>query len=329
MANYFAQDDVPMVSRIHFIKSLLTAFKIVPSQRWILDSAKQFLRLQVESAYQQSVIMRLNGDVEGSERVIKLFTIGLNIGPSAHAEIAGLPGKQEHLLRDHILCVGRIMRGKGRFEESKICFQTCSRPPWLPKYKRYLVQSSLADLYCELAYLTDRTAYLFEAEEMVEPQLKTAKTTIRIRQGCSEDAALLVRELLAVYGNLRQLNIVDRLGHVRVLIALARLSRGPEEARKRWEDVLTWNRYYNPSEEEVFTCGVVYLFLCAAWYKLGDTAKSVESFQNAMQVLRRKRVQFLIPGVGTYLFRDACDQIQSSMRWSEDPTMSKGLQPFY
>lgn len=106
---------------------------------------------------------------------------------------------------------------------------------------------------------------------------------------------------------------MDRLGHVRTLVALARLFPGPEEAWRRWEDVLVWNKVYNPLEEEVFTCGVVYVFRCVVWYKLGDIGNSVESFQNAMQVLRRERVQFLISGVGAYRFHDACDQIQSTV----------------
>lgn len=72
--------------------------------------------------------------------------------------------------------------------------------------------------------------------------------------------------------------MVDQLGHLRALIAFARLSPGPEEARKIWEDILMWNRFYYPSEEEVFTCGVVYLYFCDIWYKLGDIDKGMESF---------------------------------------------------
>ncbi|KAK2797695.1 hypothetical protein FQN50_009119 [Emmonsiellopsis sp. PD_5] len=116
--------------------SLLATSNIVPSgQQCIFNSTKQFLRLQIESTYQQSIVMRLNGDIEGSERTIKLFTSDLARSgflqredlttlylsqamnhmysfqfDKAHEEIAGLPGNQEHLLWDYILCVGRIMR---------------------------------------------------------------------------------------------------------------------------------------------------------------------------------------------------------------------------
>lgn len=354
MMSYFAHPDVPMTSRVDFIKSLLKSSRIISSnQQSLLGSVTRFLHLQVENTYRQSVVMRLNGNIKGSKQAIKLFASSLDLGSDsllqredlailylsqamnhicnfrfdkAHKEIAGLPGKQEHLLWNHIFCVGRIMRGEGHFEESRMCFQICSRTPGLSKYKLYLLQSYLADLYCELAYLSGRPAYLSEAEEMVESQIEQLRLSssqhlrgfrrlllsfveIKIRKGCNKDADLLVRELLAMYGNLRQLDMVDRLGHVRALIAFARLSPGLEEARKRWEDILIWNRFYNPSEEEVFTCAVVYHYLCDIWYKLGDIDKGMESFQNAMQVLRRKQIQFLIPGIGTYLFHDARERI--------------------
>ena len=112
---------------------------------------------------------------------------------------------------------------------------------------------------------------------------------VKIRQGCYFDADLAARELLAMYGSMREPDIVDRFGHVRALIAFARVSPTSEDALKRWTDVLVWNRFYNPlEEEEVFTCGVVYLFLCIIWYMLGNSDKCIESFQNAMGVIEKK-----------------------------------------
>ena len=98
---------------------------------------------------------------------------------------------------------------------------------------------------------------------------------------------------------------MDRLGHVRALIAFARLSPNLNDAAGRWSEVLTLNRYYNPLEGDMFTCGVVHLFLCFTWYRLGDICKSRQSFWNAAKVIKEKRPQFLIPGVGTYLFQEA------------------------
>ncbi|OJD21472.1 hypothetical protein ACJ73_07187 [Blastomyces percursus] len=88
-----------------------------------ITQPKQFPKAQIENAYQQIVVMRLNGDIEGAERTIKFFISGVT--PSgllgredltimylsqamkhmcsfkfdkAHEEIVGLPGNQEHLL---------------------------------------------------------------------------------------------------------------------------------------------------------------------------------------------------------------------------------------
>ncbi|QSS60252.1 hypothetical protein I7I51_05049 [Histoplasma capsulatum] len=214
------------------------------------------------------------------------------------------------------------MRGEGRFKEAKICFDTCLWTPGLRESKRFLVQSALADLYCELDYLQmeKQAFYLSRAKAMVEPEIERLRllsgqhlegfrrlllslVEVKIRQGYYWDSDLLTRELITIYDNLREPDIVDRLGHVRALIAFARVAPSPEDALERWKDVLLWNRFYNPLEEEVFTCGVVYLFL---WFKLGDIDKSTECFQNAMQVIERKQRQFLIPGIGTYLFHDVC-----------------------
>ena len=102
---------------------------------------------------------------------------------------------------------------------------------------------------------------------------------------------------------------MDRLRHVRAFIAFARLSPNLNDAAGRWSEVLTLNRYHNPSEGDVFTCGVVHLFLCFIWYRLGDICKSRQSFWNAVKVIKEKRPQFLIPGVGTYLFQEACGKV--------------------
>ncbi|OJD10139.1 hypothetical protein ACJ73_09922, partial [Blastomyces percursus] len=298
-------------------------------------SAK-LLHLQARSTHRQSILMWLKGDIKGSESTIKLFLSSLNtefndpawcedLGAlylsqamnhvynfsfvESHREvrkwmsIADLPGGQERLLWDLIFCVGCIMRGEGQFEGAELCFNTCLRTPELRESKRFLVQSTLADLYCELGYLhmKGQAFYLSLAKAVVEPEIERNYW----------DADLLTRELIMIYDNLREPDIVDRLGHVRALIAFARVAPTPEDALKRWEDVLLWNGVYNPLEEEVFTCGVVYLFLCVTWYKLGDIDKGADCFQNAMQVIERKQRQFLIPGMGTYLFHDVRNQIQS------------------
>ena len=118
---------------------------------------------------------------------------------------------------------------------------------------------------------------------------------IEIRRYRFESAEILISEILGAYSRLTELDIVDRLGHVRALIARARI--GPlSAAEERWSDVLKWNRKYNPLEEEVFTCGLVYMFICSILFQLGNLHGSRAAFNRAMEVIGRKRPQFLIPG---------------------------------
>ncbi|KAI1933674.1 hypothetical protein LOZ58_000370 [Ophidiomyces ophidiicola] len=146
--------------------------------------------------------------------------------------------------------------------------------------------------------------YLALAQQMVEPEIKQLRSShnehlkgfrrlllslveIKIRRFLYQDADILARELLMIYSNFQQPDIVVRLGHVCGLIAFARLSTTPEDAIKRWEAVLEWNRFYNPFEEEIFTCGVVYLFLSIIWRNIGNHYKSRVNLHNAVQVIEK------------------------------------------
>lgn len=146
-------------------------------------------------------------------------------------------------------------------------------------------------------------------------RLLLSLTEVEIWQGHSYKTDSLARELLGIYRSLREPDIIDRLGHVRALIAFARVSPTLEDATRRWNDALDWNRFYNPLEDEVPTCGVIYLFLCITWHRLGNIGSSREAFRSAMGVLKKKRPQFLIPGIGTCLFRGACEEVQSTTGW--------------
>lgn len=61
------------------------------------------------------------------------------------------------------------------------------------------------------------------------------------------------------------------------------------------------NHAYHLRFENVHICGVIRLFLCYTQYQQGILDKSEESLQRAMDILRRKP-QFLIPGIETYLY---------------------------
>ena len=232
---------------------------------------------------------------------------------------------------DQVYFAGRALRGQGCFNEAKQCFERCLATDGLCESKRILIKSNLADLYSELDYsqrkrsnpndseecMAPEITFLDHAEEMVKPELERQKARgqrskgfrrlllslieVEIRRDQFENAEILISEILGIYSRLTEPDIIDRLGHVRALIAWARISP-VSEAEERWSDALRWNRKYNPLEEEVFTCGLVYLFICSIRFQLGDLAGSRAVFKRAMEVISREKPQFLIPGVGTYLF---------------------------
>lgn len=240
---------------------------------------------------------------------------------------------------DQVYFAGRALRGQGCFNETKQCFERCLATEGLCESKRILIKSNLADLYSELDYsqckrsdpndseerLELEMTLLDHAEEMVKPELERLKARgqlskgyrrlllslieVEIRRDQFENADILISEILGIYSRLTEPDITDRLGHVRALIAWARISP-LSEAEERWSEALRWNRKYNPFEEEVFTCGLVYLFICSIRFQLGNLDGIRAVFNRAMEVISRKRPQFLIPGVGTYLLDSVRLQIK-------------------
>jgi len=245
---------------------------------------------------------------------------------------------------DQVYFAGRTLKGQGYFNEAKQCFERCLAIDGLRESKRILIKSSLADLYSELDYLqrkgpnlnhSERCAapeisFLDKAEEMLLPEIECLKARgqhskgfrrlllalieVEIRRYRFDNAEILTTEILDIYSRLTEPDIVDRLGHVRALIARARISP-LSEAEGRWSDVLDWNRKYNPLEEEVFTCALISLFICSMRFQLGNLYGGRAAFSHAMEVMDGKTPQFLIPGVGTYLFDHVRLQIKSVAGW--------------
>ncbi|KAI3338715.1 hypothetical protein F4824DRAFT_488434 [Ustulina deusta] len=309
--------------------------------------SEAILRFKNELVHRKSVALRLQGNVHGSRNVIRAFLsssgsqdlpdenlAALHFSQAtnlsycfnfreAHSEIK----KWGDLLWDQVFGVGRVFRGQGFFDDARKCFETCLNTTELSQPKRFLIVSALADLYCELEYQNGETRFLSQAGAMLEPEIQKLRTSrgtfkrsfrrlllslveVRLRQGLINDAQELIWELLTIYMELKEPDIVDRLGHVRSLIALARVSPNPGTALQVWTDVLAWNKFYNPEEQEVFTCGVVHLFLCITWYNIGNMEESIQSLYRALDVVREKPPQFLIPGIGTYLFHDVGRQVK-------------------
>lgn len=228
--------------------------------------SRSHLQLEAKDTYRRSSKMRLEGETDSSEFLIRTFLSRLRTRADelAYEDLASLhlsqannhaynfrlseahdevkkwcpssesPNeRQQDLLWDQLFCVGRILRGEGRFEEAKIFFETCLRYFGLSRSRRFLAKSAIADLYCELAYLQPEmgTKYLSLAQEIVKPEIELVRqsssqhlkgywrlllslTEVKIRLCHYCEAALLLRELLDIYHSLGEPDIVDCLGHV-------------------------------------------------------------------------------------------------------------------
>ncbi|PPJ60591.1 hypothetical protein CBER1_11633 [Cercospora berteroae] len=211
---------------------------------------------------------------------------------------------------DQLRTTGRILKGQGHFSEASRCFEGCLSVPGLPNSKRTLVICHLSDVYCELEYIRQTTGstlepqaeYLNQGREMIELEINRQKENeIEIRQNHFDKAKALLDDILILYDTLAEPDVDDKVGHVRALISRARISSFPE-AEGYWTTALLQNEIYNPGEEEVFTCGVIYLFIAFIRVKCGDWSGSQGMLKKAIEVIRARRPQFLIPGLGTYLF---------------------------
>jgi tetratricopeptide (TPR) repeat protein len=251
------------------------------------------------------------------------------------------PGKnpssmQLYVLRIKLKVLGQSYKGLGLFEDAKSAFEVCLAALQPCDSSRFLIKSNLADVYCELDYLQHKglvikdVIYLDEAEKIVRPEVRQLRACgrqsrpfrrlllslieIEIIRCQYEAAESLIKELLAIYNTITEHDINDQVGHVRALIAWARIS--PEsESVARWFAALHFNKSFNPAEEDVFGCGVIYLFISLAYLRNHDVDRSWAAFNRGTEIIRRKEPQFLIPGLGTYLYDFARGEIQSETGW--------------
>ena len=325
------------------------------------------IHLQAQVVHRQSVLLRLEGDICKSQRLLQEildrsspnpdlrshFVLGLLHLSQATNHAYSFEFCQAHkeaqkwkpsyhtqrnmdVIWDQVYFAGRTFKGQGLFNEAKLCFERCLATNGLIESKRVLIKSQLADLYVELDYqreclnsegcMAPEMRFLDDAEEMVKPEIERLKARgqhskgfrrlllalieVETRRSRFHNAEILITEVLGSYNRLARPDIVDRLGHIRALIARARILP-LSEAERCWKDALNYNRRYNPFEEDVFTCGLVYLFICSIRFQLGNLDTSRIAFNRAIGIIGSKRPQFLIPGVGTYLFDSVRLQIKS------------------
>ncbi|KAK1521588.1 hypothetical protein CABS01_16518 [Colletotrichum abscissum] len=346
---------------IHTIEALVTISKSgsLDDSMQLLDTAADMLTDLVPVStwasvvHRRSIVLRLLGDPQSSEQELHTFIrrspnlpghllIPLQLSLANNliyqlkytdaAQIVreiqvtkDLQGDQVQLIWDQIYCVGRVMRGQGDFESARICFEQCFKTYGMRKSKKIIIQTALADLYCELDYKSqdDQRYHLFQARSLLEPALESvgvansksrrrlllSLSEINLREGRLHEARKSLEELLILYGGMDSFDVVDRLGHVRSYIALAR-TYPDGQAEPQWRNALRLNAEYNPSEEEVFTCAIIYLHLSWLSYCSGELNGAQNMYACAGKVLNRRRPEYLLPGVGTYVF----DEIQCKLR---------------
>lgn len=162
--------------------------------------------------------------------------------------------KQLDVAWDQIYCASQILRGQGCFDKAKQFFERCLAIYRLREAKRILMKSNLANLYSELDYsqrkrfdsnyskkrMAKETTFLDKANEMMRPKIGRLRaraqylksfrrlllslSEVKVRRCRFDKADSLLTKLRDIYNRLIESNIVDRLGHVRALIALTRIS---------------------------------------------------------------------------------------------------------
>jgi tetratricopeptide (TPR) repeat protein len=371
----YTEIGLEIPSNEEVIETLLAVSRFGPLSRRcaILSQVDSLLQktssthLQAEAVYEQSVVLRLKGDISGSNEVLEEFlnqrdTIGRlrsyimgflrtsqatnytykSDFTAAEAKMRapeGLDGteKQLDLIWTQLHSAGRIEKGRGNFDNALRLFQICYERKPLCDFKRRLALAYLADTCIEIDYqqqrtdsresaesLFDRAATLIASEidglKKYAPRSKSYRrlllswVEIRIRKGHTETAKRLVAEAISIYETLKDHDIVDRLGHLRTLIALARLSPLCE-AEARWNDALNLGRRYNPLEEKVFIVAFLHLSLCVVHLEQEDLEKARETFEYAVEIHRTEAPQFFIPGTGTFLFEEVQRQIEQRIGW--------------
>jgi hypothetical protein len=155
---------------------------------------------------------------------------------------------QLYVLWTKLSVLGQAYKGDGLFEDAKSAFQGCLAAMKPYDSERFLIKSTLADIYCELDHLHLDGGYLEEAEKLVSPEIEFLRASdgplkhlrrlllslieVEIVCGWTDVAESLVKELLIIYSKLAEHDTNDQVGYVCALIALARIS-APSEAVER------------------------------------------------------------------------------------------------
>ncbi|KAH8692571.1 hypothetical protein GQ44DRAFT_733996 [Phaeosphaeriaceae sp. PMI808] len=220
----YAETGLEIPSNDEVIETLLAASKFGPlaRRRLILALVDQLLEktasthLQAEAVYQRSVVLRLRGDITGSNKLLQEFLNRADIPTRLQSHsILGLlhlsqatnhaynfdflsankeakmwmptesdgTEKQLDVIWSQIHSAGRILKGQGHFQTACLFFERCLQREPLRESKRYLALAHLADTYVEVDFLQRREIHsqsvgelLDRAEKLIRPEIENLRS---------------------------------------------------------------------------------------------------------------------------------------------------------
>lgn len=211
--------------------------------------------------------------------------------------------------------IGRVSRYKGDFDNACHCLEECLKT--VPgAASRYHIMHHLADVYCELRIpLQAHNLVLGEVNRLRALGKRELKTFRRLglplaeaylEQNMFEEANAVLQELLQIYNGIIDHDSSDQLGHVRVMIGIARVKwhiKHWSEACRSLENALVFIGKYSTFSEGTFYLGVVNLFLSLANFELQNYPRALEVRALADSILRKQKPRHFIPGMGSYFLR--------------------------
>lgn len=221
---------------------------------------------------------------------------------------------------------GRVSRYKGKFEHARYCLEACLKT--IPSdASRYHVMHHLGDVYCELGIPKETEKLVLKEIEQLRAHGKQHSKAFRrlalplaeayIQQGILEPAKALLGELLVIFEGMVNHDVPDQLGHVRLMIGLARVgwsqARWPE-AHQTLEKALVLTENYRTFSKRNFYKGVIYLFLSLVNFELHKYPEARLTLASANDILYEETPRHFIPGMGSYFLQKLL-RIESFLQW--------------
>ncbi len=235
-------------------------------------------------------------------------------------------GLELQVVRMKNTVIGRVSRYEGQFEHARYCLEECLKT--IPNdASRYHVMHHLADVYCELKFPGEAENLVLDEFDQLRAQGKQRSKAFRrlglplaeayIEQRRSGAARTVLRELLEIFDGMVGHDVADQLGHVRVMIGLARVcwheSQWSEAHQILERALLLAGKYRTFSKGNVYI-GVIHLFLSVVYLELRQYPKAWGALASANDILGEQVPRYFMPGMGSYFLKRLTLSAQSLQR---------------